>query len=190
MSVRTERERSRSPLIESGELTAYGDLPQPFPHTDAELAALVGLLTRPRPRIETVTVGHSRDAAARAAADAFATVWEGRGGKVLAVVDWPETAASWLRPARRLTGGLPDAWVIAAAPVGFAQLARRLRYGTDWDPARTVAFSSLQDARVPALAGVDTLHGLRGATADGGTWEVRHGWVTSSARMEPNSWTH
>ncbi|MFI9051527.1 ABC transporter substrate-binding protein [Streptomyces sp. NPDC053427] len=172
-----------SPLIGAADLAEslaeYGDLPRPAPHTTAELAAIIGLLARPKARIETVTIGHSRDAASRAAADAFTAAWQARGGTVLAAVDWPESAASWLRPAKRLTAEQPDAWVIAAAPIGFAQLARRLRHSTDWDPARTVAFAALQDSRLPALTGPDTLHGLRGATAGGGTWEVSHRWVTS-----------
>ncbi|MFD7180436.1 hypothetical protein ACFV90_10520 [Streptomyces sp. NPDC059904] len=179
MNDLSDRDASRSPLISPAELAAHGDLPRPSTHTDAELAALIRLLTPPKSRIETVTVGHSRDPASRAAADAFATAWTARGGKVLTIVNWPESAASWLRPATRLTAGLPDAWVVAAAPLGFAQLARRLRHSTDWDPSRTYAFASLGDSRLPALTGPDTLHGLRGATADGGTWEVRRGWVTT-----------
>ncbi|MEU9114944.1 ABC transporter substrate-binding protein [Streptomyces sp. NPDC048483] len=172
-----------SPLIGAADLAEslaeYGDLPRPAPHTQAELAALIGLLARPKARVETVTVGHSRDPASRAAAEAFTAAWQARGGTVLAVVDWPESAASWLRPAKRLTAEQPDAWVIAAAPLGFAQLARRLRHSTDWDPARTVAFAALQDSRLPALTGPDTLHGLRGASTGGGTWEVNHRWVTA-----------
>ncbi|MGW6513063.1 hypothetical protein ACWGCP_37090, partial [Streptomyces niveus] len=145
---------SVSPLIGADDLVAYGtdDLTtEPgAPHTVAELDALICLLTAPRSRIHSVAVGHSRDEATA------------RGGAILAVVDWPESAASWLRPARRLTAGLPDAWVVAATPLGFAQLARRLRHSTAWDPARTVAFASLLDSRVPALAGPDTVRGLRG----------------------------
>jgi hypothetical protein len=179
MSILSERERSRSPLIDAAELAEFNDLPAPTPHTYAELAALIGLLTIPKSRIETVTIGHGRDANSLAAAEALTAAWEARGGKVLASVDWPETAASWLRPARRLTAEAPDAWVMAGAPLGFAQLARRLRHSTDWDPARTFAFASLRDSRLPALAGPDTLHGLRGATADGGAWHVRHRWVMS-----------
>ncbi|MER7584473.1 ABC transporter substrate-binding protein [Kitasatospora sp. NPDC097691] len=156
----------------------------PRPHTGVELAALVGLLTTAKPGIETVAIGHSRDDASRAAAYAFAESWRARGGTVLAEVDWPESAASWLRPARRLTAQTPDAWVIAAAVPGFARLARRLRQSTDFDPARTVAFASLGDPHLPALAGPGTLDGLRGATADGGTWDVQDGWLTSP---EPNA---
>jgi hypothetical protein len=179
MTTPEERHSLRSPLIASADVAAYAELPVPAAHTDAELAELVGLLTRPRARVVTVVVGHSRDAVSRTAADAFVAAWRARGGTVLTVVSWPETAASWLRPANRLTAELPDAWVVAAAPIGFAQLARRLRHSTDWDPARTYAFASLQDSRLPALAGRDVLHGLRGAAADGGTWDVRRGWVTS-----------
>lgn len=187
MSILKERESSRSPLLSGTELAAHADLPAPAAHTEAELAALVGLLTLPKARIETVTVGHSRDPASRAAAEALAAAWTARGGTVLATVSWPETAASWLRPAHRLTAELPDAWVMAAAPLGFAQLARRLRHSTDWDPARTYAFASLRDSRVPALAGDDVLHGLRGATPDGDTWDVRHRWVTTHLSAEVNS---
>lgn len=168
-----------SPLVDAAERDAYGRLPRPRPHTGAELAALAGLLTRPRSRVETVVVGHGRDGASVSAAEAFAEAWEARGGTVIAVVDWPETAASWLRAARRLTAQMPDAWVVAAAPLGFVQLARRLRRSTDWDPSRTYGFASLCDARLPALAGPGTLRGLRGAGADGGTWEVSGNWVTS-----------
>ncbi|MER5792784.1 hypothetical protein [Streptomyces sp. NPDC001980] len=171
---------SRSPLIGAADLAAHaGDLPAPRPHTEAELATLMGLLTGPKSRIETVTIGHGRDDASRAAAGAFERAWTARGGRVLTVVDWPETAASWLRPARRLTAETPDAWVIAASVLGFAQLARRLRRSTDFDPACTVAFSSLSTSRLTALAGAGTLSGLRGASADGGTWDVRGAWVTS-----------
>jgi hypothetical protein len=174
-------EPAASPLLLAEEATAYGRLPEPSRHTDAELAALVGLLTAPRTRITTVVVGHGRDAASVAAAAAFTAAWEARGGHVLTTVSWPESAASWLRAARRLTAELPDAWVVAAAGAGFAQLARRLRLSTDWDPGRTYAFGSLADPRVAALAGPGVLHGLRGAAADGGTWRVRGSWVTCPA---------
>ncbi|MEV0368766.1 hypothetical protein AB0I10_02850 [Streptomyces sp. NPDC050636] len=178
---------SGSPLISAEDLAEYGDLPRPAPHTEAELAALIGMLERWKPRVETVAVGHSRDAASRAAAEAFTTAWRALGHRVLAVVDWPETAASWLRPARRLTAQTPDAWVVAAAPFGWVQMSRRLRHSTDWDPARTVAFASLRQSALPALAGPETLHGLRGVTAEGGTWDVRHRWITSHPAQEPPS---
>ncbi|MFD8813194.1 hypothetical protein ACFV23_17305 [Streptomyces sp. NPDC059627] len=74
--------------------------------------------------------------------------------------------------------------MIAAAVLGFAQLARRLRRSTDFAPARTVAFSSPHTPLLTALAGPDTLSGLRGASADGGVWEVRGAWVTSYPRSE------
>ncbi|MFJ5273884.1 hypothetical protein [Streptomyces sp. NPDC088358] len=171
-----------SPLAGADDVTTYArDLPAPQPHTEAELEALLGLLAmKPQPR--TVAIGHSRDGPSAAAAEAFASAWQARGGQVLAVVNWPETAASWLRPATRLTAGGPDAWVIAAGVLGFAQLARRLRHSTDFDPARAFAFATLNDSRLTALTGPAALHGLRGASADGGTWDVRRGWVTSYPR--------
>ncbi|MFD9207144.1 hypothetical protein ACFVZM_12795 [Streptomyces sioyaensis] len=167
-----------SPLLSRAEAAAYGPLPSPAPHTDAELAALLGLVASPGASISTVVVGHSRDAASRAAAAAFIEGWRALGRRpVLAVVDWPESAASWLRAAGRFTAGEPDAWVVAAAPLGWAQMSRRLRHSTGWDPARTYGFAALGDSRVPALAGPTTLQGMRGADADGGTWTVDRGWV-------------
>ncbi|MFE7316944.1 hypothetical protein ACFU7T_28170 [Streptomyces sp. NPDC057555] len=168
---------ARSPLLDAAARDTYGEPPAPAPHTPAELAALLALLAAPRARIRSVVVGHGRDAASVATAAAFAGAWELRGGVVLATVDWPETAASWLRAARRMTAQRPDAWVVAAAPYGFVQLVRRLRHSTDWEPSRSYAFAALRDPRIPALAGPGTLHGLRGALPDGGTWEVRGDWV-------------
>ncbi|MEU8995415.1 hypothetical protein AB0C95_11530 [Streptomyces caniferus] len=168
-----------SPLLSPADAAAYGDLPSPAPHSDAELAALLDLLTAPGMRIATVVVGHSRDTASRSAAAAFADSWRALGRlPVLAVVDWPESAASWLRAARRFTADEPDAWVVAAAPLGWAQMSRRLRHSTDWDPARTYGFAALGDSRAPALAGAATLQGMRGVTADGSTWTIDRGWVT------------
>lgn len=169
-----------SPLISAAELAAHGaDLPVPQPHTDAELNTVLALLATQKPQVEAVTIGHGRDHASVAAAEAFAAAWTMHGGTILAVVDWPETAASWLRPATRLTAQRPDAWVIAAGLRGFAQLARRLRRSTDFDPARAVAFASLDDTRLITLAGPDAVNGLHGADADGRIWSVRHGRIAS-----------
>ncbi|MFF2082059.1 hypothetical protein ACFVXG_45710 [Kitasatospora sp. NPDC058162] len=168
-----------SPLLRPADLSGYGPLPAPARPSDAELASLLGLLTTTRPRVQAVNLGHSRDEASRAAARAFAEAWRARGGTVLSITDWPEQAASWLRPAQRLTAQAPDAWVVAAAPLGWVQLARRLRHSTTWTPERTFGFASLAEPRTIPLAGPATLDGLRGATADGGSWEVRAGWLTT-----------
>ncbi|WP_067168688.1 hypothetical protein [Microtetraspora niveoalba] len=162
---------TRSPLIG----TRRFPVAAPAGHTAAEVAALVDLLTGRRPRTEVVTLGHGRDAASTAAAEAFARAWHARGGQILAVVTWPEEAASWLRPATRFVAGDPDAWVVAGAALGWAQMSRRLRHSTAWDPARTFAFASIGGIETVRLAGPGTLDGLRGARADGGTWRIgRH----------------
>ncbi|MFD0345508.1 hypothetical protein ACFQ0M_04270 [Kitasatospora aburaviensis] len=73
------------------------------------MAALVGLLVAQRPRIRTVVLGHSRDAASRAAAEAFAEAWgepEGRAGRGTrrtgrartAVQCWPSSTGRSRRP--------------------------------------------------------------------------------------------
>ncbi|MFE6049852.1 hypothetical protein ACFQ6N_03775 [Kitasatospora sp. NPDC056446] len=159
-------------------------LPAPRPHTAAELATVLALLTASEPPTATVAIGHGRDDASRAAARAFAGAWQARGGTVLSQVDWPEHAASWLRPARRLTAQTPDAWVIAADVLGFALLARRLHRSTAFDPARTIAFASLADPRLPALAGPGVLDGLRGAGTDGTTWAVHADRLTRTPRQD------
>ncbi|WP_199856806.1 hypothetical protein [Nocardia suismassiliense] len=153
----------------------------PLPHTDAELERLLAMVRQCLRNGTTVSIGHSRDANSVAAADAFAAAWRERGFHVSAVVDWPEDAASWLRQARRLTAGVPDAWVIAAGVEGFVQLSRRLVHSTDWTARRTFAFRSLADPQCGALAGAGVLDGLRGATRDGKGWEVCGGEVVLGA---------
>jgi hypothetical protein len=164
--------REASPLIVGVRATE----PDTCRHTAAELTALIDLLHRQRPKIETITIGHGRDTASTAAAEAFTDAWNGAGGHILAVVDWPEEAASWLRPARRLAAGNPDAWVVAGAPLGWAQMSRRLRHSTGWDPHRTFGFAAIP--RSVTLAGPGTLEGLRGVTADGGSWEIGRHLIT------------
>lgn len=147
----------------------------PEPHTVAEIGMLLCMLTEPRARIHAITIGHGRDSASTNAAAAFAQAWSSTGGTVLSTVDWPEEAASWLRAARRFVAGEPDAWVVAGAALGWAQLSRRLRHSTDWHPARTFGFASIGTPECVRLAGAGTLDGLRGASAEGGSWRIgRH----------------
>jgi hypothetical protein len=82
-----------------------------------------------------VAVGHGRDESSVAAANAFLARWD---GEIAVVVDWPATAASWLRPAQRLIAAEPDAWMIADTAAGWEPVARRLRESAAWDPMRTV----------------------------------------------------
>src|ERR1700751_5072753 len=86
----------------------------PQPHTAAELDRLIWMLRASR--AETIAIGHGRHAASAGAADALAAAWTPGAGRVLAVVDWPAAAASWLRPAQRLAGSQPDAWIVADTP--------------------------------------------------------------------------
>ncbi|MFJ4713601.1 hypothetical protein [Streptomyces sp. NPDC088785] len=178
MSAPYRRPAARSPLVSPAALGSVGPVPVPAAHTRAELDTVVGLLRATRPPVHCVAVGHGRDGASLAATDAFVRAWRDLGGTVVAVVDWPEEAASWLRAARRLTESAPDAWVFCGALPGFAQLARRLRHEGHWDPARSVAFGALGDSRLPELTGADVLEGLRGARADGGVW-----WVEDDGRV-------
>jgi len=131
---------------------------------------------------DTIAIGHGRDPASVAAGHALHTAWSGTGGSVLAMVDWPGTAASWLRPARRLTAGDPDAWVIADTVAGSAQVVRRLAELASWAPTRTVGFAGLASPDLIALTEPTSLAGMSGATASGGTWRVAHGRVILADR--------
>jgi hypothetical protein len=122
--------------------------------TTAELEALLALIGNAR----HIVIGTA--AALRADGDRIAEAWD---GPVLARVAWPETAASWLRPARRFAAPDPDVWVVSATPAGWAGMTRRLLVSTSWSPHRTVVTATLAGSDVP---------GLRGVRADGSTWEV------------------
>ncbi|RSM35598.1 hypothetical protein DMA12_43525 [Amycolatopsis balhimycina DSM 5908] len=124
--------------------------------TSLELEAIVGLIGRAR----HVVIGTAADPASRDGGARIASAW---GGLVLATVTWPETAASWLRQARRFATPEPDVWVVSATPAGWAGMASRLRQSTSWSPHRTIVTAPLADFRLP---------GVRGARADGSTWEA------------------
>ncbi|NBH06914.1 hypothetical protein [Amycolatopsis sp. SID8362] len=124
--------------------------------TPRELEALVRLIGPAR----HIVLGTAADPVSRADGDRIAAAW---GGLVLATVTWPETAASWLRQARRFAAPDPDLWVVSATPAGWAGMARRLRLSTSWSPHRTLTTSALADFALP---------GLRGTRPDGTTWET------------------
>lgn len=88
---------------------------------------------------------------------------------MLNTVDWPATAASWLKPARQLVSTQPDAWVIIDNPAGCAQVANRLAEHENWTATRTFATASLHSTDVAALTAAGVLSGMSGATATGET---------------------
>lgn len=143
----------------------------PHPHTDAELERVLDLVGT----ASTVTLGHGRHPASRAAAEAFTQAWEGPGHVVLDTITWPARAASWRRAALRLTGGNPDVLVVADTPSGWAQVARRLATDHGWDPTRVVGFASVGHVELVELLGPRTMVGMLGATASGDTWTLGSG---------------
>jgi hypothetical protein len=157
-----------SPLPRADLVPVHG----PLACGDAELAAVLGLVRRIRPRPVSVIVGTAMDPISRANGDRVAQAWSREDGCVLATVRWPETAASWLRQARRFADPEPDAWVVSATPAGWIGMGRRLACSTGWAPGRTVATAGLADPALIAAGGIGTFDGLRGAFSDGSTWEI------------------
>lgn len=121
-------------------------------------------------RARHIVLGTAADAVSLANGERIVRAW---GGLVLATVVWPETAASWLRQARRFATPDPDAWVVSATPAGWLGMAARLAASTTWSPHRTVATAALAGLAPSPAGGV--LDGLRGAHADGRTWAITPG---------------
>ena len=162
---------SSSPRIPDHTLGRYPSaVTLPGKHTGAELAALLRMLRQAG--ADTIAIGHGRAPASVVAARALQAAWTAAGGTVLGIVDWPAAAASWLRPARRLTAGNPDAWIIADTVAGCAQVVRRLAEQPNWAATRTVGFAGLASPDLIALTTPTSLAGMTGATATGGTWRV------------------
>ena len=138
--------------------------------TDAELSGMTQLALSRGAR--AVALGSGNSPAATRAAAGFARRFQAAGGSIICTVTWPESAASWLRQARRFAAADPDLWVMAGPAIGWAQMTRRLLWSTPWRPERTIAFAAIGAAPVIGLVGVHNLAGLSGAAADGGTWQV------------------
>jgi len=139
---------------------------------DAEVAGVVALVRSSGARL--VNVGHGRDRASVRRARRFLRVWlDGgveTGAEVGEVVSWPATAASWLRPARRLASGAPDAWVVADQADAWAKLCVRLA-ATAWRADRTFCFPGLDQPKLVSQIGADLVEGMRGI-GDGGRWAI------------------
>jgi len=138
--------------------------------TSAELDQMVSLARDRGARV--VAIGTGRTAAAARGAARFARCWVETGGTMTCVVTWPESAASWLRQARRFAAADPDVWIMMGPAIGWAQLTRRLLWSTGWQPERTVACAAIGSEAVIGLVGAAHLSGLTGATTDGGCWAV------------------
>lgn len=135
--------------------------------------------------VDTVTIGHGRCLASRDTAQALADAWSNTGRTVLALVDCPERAASWLKPARQLVQTHPDVWVIVDNLAGYAQVAERLKDREDWTPSRTFRTASLDSPDAAALTGFNVLTGMRGVSRDGTTWRVGHGLLLRDEPVLP-----
>ncbi|MEO6956933.1 MAG: ABC transporter substrate-binding protein [Antricoccus sp.] len=169
-----------SPRIPDHLITSNpGSTRVPAPHTDEEVRALVAMLSAAA--ASTICVGHGRHATSRATARAIADAWAGHGGTVVGSVDWPEHAASWLKPARRLVETQPDAWVIVDTPAGCAQLAGRLAEHESWSAARTFGTASLDTPYAAALSAFGVLDGMRGVTSRDASWRIGYGLLIHEA---------
>ncbi|WP_433348502.1 hypothetical protein ACQP25_33975 [Microtetraspora malaysiensis] len=164
-----------SPRLPDGTTAAWGR------HRGSSMSEdeLAGLVRMAQARgAAMVAVGTGRDPASVHAGRRLAAAWRQAGGQVVAMVDWPEQAASWLRQAHRLTHSEPDLWVFAGTPVGLAQMTRRLVWSTPWTPRRTLAVRAGID-QTARLAGLGVLDGLAGAGEDGTFWRIHDGLATT-----------
>ncbi|GAA2120820.1 hypothetical protein [Actinomadura alba] len=147
--------------------------------TDAELERMTAM-GRERDAW-TIALGHGRTPDAALATTRFTRRWQAAGGVIVDTVAWPETAASWMRQARRFTALDPDLWVMVGPVIGWAQMTRRLLWSTPWQPSRTIAGANVGTAAAIGLVGAANLPGMAGATCDGGTWTISYGELVTSA---------
>lgn len=132
--------------------------------------------------IYSLSIGHSRETPARQMATELSLLWQSsptwvrpEGGSVLRTVDWPETAASWLRPAQRFARPVPGNWVVLGDFASWLPMSQRLAAQPGWDAAKTFALFS-NDAQLLAHSGWPAaLEGLRGLLTTGSRWEVAGG---------------
>lgn len=96
----------------------------------------------PLHQMGSLIIGHSRDQTTRDAAQLLISFLDSRGVEVRDVVDWPDSAASWLRQANRFIATAPDLWVaLISHEHGWTQMRQRLR-NSDWDPDRTLVIAT------------------------------------------------
>jgi hypothetical protein len=164
---------TESPLLPPGRAERVAGHLAESQATDAELSRLTELALGCD--AQAIALGSGNSPAAATAMASFARRWEAAGGTILCTVTWPESAASWLRPATRFTAADPDLWVMAGPAAGWAQMTRRLLWSTPWRPERTLAFAAIGTPDVIGLVGAHNLPGLTGATATGGTWRISNG---------------
>jgi len=124
---------------------------------------------------QSIAIGSGRDPISRASAQTIADAWRRTGGEVGLELDWPETAASWLRPATRFATANADLWIMLGPPLGWAQMTRRLLWSTSWRPARALLAGSVSDPGTLDLVGLINLSGIAGTTSDGGDWHLSAG---------------
>ncbi|MEV6071105.1 hypothetical protein AB0L82_31550 [Nocardia sp. NPDC052001] len=149
--------------------------------TDAEIAAIIAVARARGAR--TLTLGSGRTSAAIATMAAVADQWERGGGRIADHITWPETAASWLRQARRFATAPTDLWVMTGPRLGWAQMTRRLLWSTIWS-ARDTIVATIADPAALALVGTAYLEGLTGVDPDGSTWTVTDGLLLPATSNE------
>ena len=139
----------------------------------ATTAEITGLCALARARgARSLVLGSGRTLGALASVAALTDEWEHHGGHIAGHVTWPETAASWLRQARRFSATPADLRVMTGPAPGWAQMTRRLLWSTHWTAATTLVLASVADPAALALVGTAHLNGLTGVDTDGATWTV------------------
>jgi len=134
----------------------------------------------------SLSIGHSSLAHDKAFAENFALKWESSvnwvrsdGGFIINIVEWPITAASWLKPAQRLNKDNPDAWILVGPFASSLKLMERLLNEKSWLPERTFCvFPTFENAE-NRFDLMRKLNGLEALLLSGEKWIIENGtWLT------------
>jgi len=127
----------------------------------------------------SLSIGHNREETNINIAACIANKWietqnwvRSEGGYILNVVDWPESAASWLRQAKQLNQDNPDAWVIISSFKSAMQILQRLSAEKNWIPERTFCLFSSNCEMMNKITPWAGLNGLKGLLTNGRRWII------------------
>ena len=109
----------------------------------------------------TVNVASGPTDDAKAITQDFVDSWQGRDGTVGAQIAFAPAPLFNATQASQITGGSPDAVLLADDPMSFAQLVPTLSGSASWDPATTWGSDQLVYPAIPVQVGRQVVEGMR-----------------------------